>query len=63
MIIFHLDMVWNPSIDILLYNFPFCDDTMKKIREYAMLYPHLNYINIVDKNEMNQLSMNHTNQN
>ncbi len=41
---FCLDMVWNPSIDLLLYYCLFCDDNMKKVRKYATLYPHLNYI-------------------
>ncbi len=49
-------MVWNPSIDLLLCCCLFFDDNMKQIRENATLYPHLNYINTKDDNEMQQLN-------
>ncbi len=54
-IVIHSDMVWNPSIDLLLYYCPFCDDNMKKVREYAILYPHWNYRDTKEDKEKHQL--------
>ncbi len=48
-------MVWNPSIYLLLYNCPFCDDNMQEVREHTTLYPHLNCRDTSDDKEKRQL--------
>ncbi len=36
------DMIWYPSKTLPLYFYPFCDNQLKTVREYATICPHLN---------------------